>query len=51
MNLVNGALVFFSSLAKELQKHIRKSTAQELQKEMVQQITLKNGDGFLHSVN
>jgi len=51
MNLVNGALVFFSNLAKELQKHIQKYTAQELQKEMVQQITLKNGDGFLHSVN
>ena len=51
MNLVNGSLVFFSTLANELQNHIQKSTAQVLQKEMVQQITLKNGDGFLHSVN
>lgn len=51
MNLVNGALVFFSTLANELQNHIQKSMGLALQKEMVQQITLKNGDGFLHSVN
>jgi hypothetical protein len=46
LSVVNGALVFFCNLSKELLSSIQKSTAKELQKEDKQQTTSKNGDGI-----
>ncbi len=46
LSVVNGALVFFCNLSKELSKHIQKSTAKELQKENKHLTTSKNGDGI-----
>jgi len=51
MNVVNGALIFFSSLAKELQKHIQKFTEMELVKENQQTSTLRSGIGQQQSMN
>ena len=51
MNLVNGALVFFSNLAKELRVHIQRSTVQAQQREIKQQTILANGDGIQASLN
>ena len=48
MNIVNGALGFFSLLANELRVHTLKSmTEEELQKEAKLLDTLKSGDGIL----
>jgi len=48
MNIVNGALGFFSLLAKELREHTLKSmTEEEQQKEAKLLDTLKNGDGIV----
>ena len=48
MNIVNGALGFFSLLANELRVHTLKSmTEEELQKEVKLLDTLKSGDGIL----
>ena len=50
MNIVNGALGFFSLLAKELREHTLKSmTEEEQQKEAKLLDTLKNGDGIVLS--
>lgn len=47
LHIVNGALVFFLNLSKELRKSIQRySTAQELQKENKQQIFGLSGDGM-----
>lgn len=51
MNVVNGALVFFSSLARELRKHIQKSTEREQARVNKLQTTLVNGDGTQHYTN
>jgi hypothetical protein len=51
LNLVNGALVFFSNLAKELLTDILKFTQEELRKVKVLQDTLKNGDGTRRFLN
>jgi hypothetical protein len=45
LSVVNGALVFFCNLSKELLKHIQKSTAKELQKENKHLTTTKSGGG------
>jgi hypothetical protein len=45
MNVVNGALVFFSSLSNELQKHIQKSTREELERVQKQQTISQSGVG------
>ena len=48
MHIVNGALVFFCDLAKELQKSILKFTQEEVQKKVVeQQSSLITGDGMI----
>lgn len=47
MSVVNGALFFFSSLSSELQKHIQKSTNQELERVQRQRTILQNGDGTI----
>lgn len=46
MNIVNGALVFFLNLAKELQTSTQKYMEVELLKEAKHPTTLKNGDGM-----
>lgn len=46
MNIVNGALVFFYNLAKELQVSTQKFIVQELKKARVQATTSTNGDGI-----
>ena len=46
MNVVNGALVFFSSLAKELRLSIQKFTNQVQAKEAQHQTTFQSGDGM-----
>ena len=51
MNLVNGSLVFFSTLAKELRNHILKSTDQAQLKEIMHSITSVNGVGTVPSMN
>ncbi len=51
MNIVNGALVFFSSLASELVNYTQKYMRGEQVREEAQAITLKNGDGMLQSMN
>lgn len=51
LNIVNGALVFFLNLSKELKEAIQKSTRAELAKVAKQQTTLKNGDGTRLSTN
>ena len=51
LNIVNGALVFFLNLSKELKEAIQRSTAAELAKAVKQQTTLKNGDGMHPSTN
>ena len=48
MNLVNGALVFFSNLANELQRHIQRSTDQAQLKEIMHLTTSLNGAGIQH---
>lgn len=45
INIVNGALLFFCSLAKELQKSTQKYMVAELKKVQKHRGTLKNGDG------
>ena len=45
MNIVNGALVFFSNLSKELRIAIQKSTQKEIRRVQKLQDTLKNGAG------
>ncbi len=45
MNIVNGALVFFSSLSRELRIAIQKYTQKEIRRVQKQQDTLKNGVG------
>lgn len=45
MHIVNGALVFFYSLAKELQKSTQKYMEQELRKVRKHPTTLVSGDG------
>ena len=49
INIVNGALLFFCSLAKELQKSTQRSMVQELKRAQKRQTTLKSGDGILQS--
>ena len=51
LNIVNGALVFFLNLSKELKEAIQKSTRAELAKVAKQQITLRNGGGMRPSTN
>lgn len=51
MNIVNGALVFFSSLASELVNYTQKYMTVEQAKEEVQTSTLKSGDGMQPSMN
>lgn len=51
MNIVNGALVFFSSLASELVNYTQKYMKAEQVKEEAQAITSINGDGMLQSMN
>jgi hypothetical protein len=46
LSVVNGALVFFCNLSKELLINIQKSTAKELQKEDKHPTTSKSGDGI-----
>jgi len=46
MNIVNGALVFFSSLSKELRIAIQKYTSEVIAREIKHQDTLKNGVGM-----
>ena len=46
LSLVNGALVFFSSLANELYNSIQRYTTQELLRETKHWTTLQNGDGI-----
>jgi len=45
MNVVNGAIIFFLTLQKQLLAHIQKSTIVEQQKEVKQMITFLNGVG------
>jgi hypothetical protein len=45
LSVVNGALVFFSSLANELLNYIQRYTKEEQAKETQHQITFANGDG------
>lgn len=45
MNIVNGALLFFSSLATDLKKHIQKSIIQEHLKDRGRLTTLQSGVG------
>lgn len=47
MSIVNGALFFFSNLSSELQKHIQRSTSQELERVQKLQTISKNGDGMI----
>lgn len=51
LNLVNGALVFFSNLAKELLTGILKFTEEEQKKVKTLQDTLTNGDGMQPFLN
>jgi len=46
MNIVNGALVFFYLLAKELQISTQRYMVQEVAKEQKHQTILQNGDGI-----
>ena len=46
MNIVNGALVFFSNLSKELRIAIQKSTQKEIRRVQKLRDTLKNGAGM-----
>lgn len=46
INIVNGALVFFSSLSKELKNYIQKSTAEVQARVNGLRDTSKNGDGI-----
>jgi len=47
LSVVNGALVFFCNLSKELLNNIQKSTAKELLKENKHPITSQNGVGIV----
>jgi len=49
MNIVNGALVFFSSLSKELRIAIQKYTKEVIARGIKRQDTLKNGVGMQQS--
>tara|TARA_R110001606_G_scaffold273541_2_gene422028 strand:+ start:565 stop:1218 length:654 start_codon:yes stop_codon:yes gene_type:complete len=49
LNIVNGCLVFFLNLSRELEIHILKSTKVEQVKEKKQVSTLNNGDGTAQS--
>ena len=51
LSIVNGALVFFCNLSRELQKHILKSTEAAQEKDKQQVTTLKNGGGTVPSMN
>jgi len=49
MHIVKGAIVFFLSLSKELQRHIQKCTAEEQVKERKRVTSSANGDGMTPS--
>lgn len=51
MNVVNGALVFFCNLSRELLVHIQRSTAEARVKAETQATTSQNGDGTVPSMN
>jgi len=51
MNVVNGALVFFFNLSKELQSFIQRYTAEAQAREGARQTTTKNGSGTLQSMS
>jgi len=51
MHIVKGAIVFFLSLSKELQRHILKCTVEAQAKEHKQATSLENGDGMIPSTN
>lgn len=46
LNIVKGAMVFFSNLANELENYIQKYTAEGLQKVQKHQSILQSGDGM-----
>lgn len=46
LNCVNGALVFFYNLAKELQNHTQRYLTEELQREMQPRVTSTISDGI-----
>ena len=48
MNIVNGALVFFLNLSRELQASTQKYMEKELKKALRHQTTLVSGDGMQH---
>jgi len=49
LNIVNGALVFFWNLSRELKNNIQKSTEEVRQRVKRQEDILKSGDGTLQS--
>jgi len=49
MNIVNGALVFFSILSRELRQHIQRCTAEEQARVQRQQTILQSGVGTVPS--
>tara|TARA_R110002020_G_scaffold26_1_gene248 strand:- start:334 stop:942 length:609 start_codon:yes stop_codon:yes gene_type:complete len=49
LNIVNGALVFFWNLSRELRNNIQKSTEEVRQRVKRQEDILKSGDGMLQS--
>ncbi len=51
LSIVNGALVFFSSLANELVNYTQKYMVVEQQRESQQVITLRNGGGMQRFLN
>jgi len=51
LSIVNGALVFFWNLSKELEIYIQKFTIQQQQRVEELQTTLSNGDGIAQSMN
>ena len=51
LNIVNGSLVFFFNLSKELRRHIQKFTEAEVAKEEKRVSTLRNGGGTVPSMN
>ena len=51
LNIVNGCLVFFLNLSRELEIHILKSTAEAQAKVEKQVNTSSNGDGTVPSMN
>jgi hypothetical protein len=51
LNIVNGSLVFFCNLSKELRIHTQKSTEAEQAKEEKRQLISSSGDGCQPSMN